>query len=126
MITRLKTSRESKEILENLNRALRFSNNAILLRIAIARSINEECSIEEDHISIVNNTSGFEITRNTLYGDNEIVFKALMHVTDPNKDEYFFPYLTNRHIERGLKLLERDYKMAGNKEKFLINIIKNI
>ncbi len=124
MVTRLKTSKEAKEIMENLNRTLRFSNNAILLRYAISRSLNEEIQIEIDPLAILNNNSGFEITRSTLYGDNEIIYKALMNVTDPIKDEHFFPYLTNMHIERGLKLLERDYKMAGNKEKFLINIIK--
>lgn len=38
----------------------------------------------------------------------------------------FFPKLTNMHIERGLKLMERDYKYAGNKEKFIKNHIKKI
>jgi hypothetical protein len=42
------------------------------------------------------------------------------------KDETFFPVLTNMHIERGLKMLEREYKFAGNKEKFIKNIISLI
>ena len=41
-------------------------------------------------------------------------------------DEKFFPYLTNKHIERGLKILEREYKFAGNKEKFIVNLINKI
>ena len=41
-------------------------------------------------------------------------------------DESFFPKLVNKHIERGLKIMNRDYKLAGNKEKFIKNYIKKI
>jgi len=42
------------------------------------------------------------------------------------EDETFFPIHTNKHIERGLKLLEREYKFAGNREKFIINTINKL
>ena len=41
-------------------------------------------------------------------------------------DEEFFPQITNMHIERGLRLMEKDYKLAGNKEKFFLNYIKKL
>ena len=126
MITRMKTSKESKERLENLNRVLRMSNNAVILRYAISRSINEDIPIENDINAAVMNNSGFEIGRNTLYGDNEIVYKLLMDVAREEDDELFFPKLTSMHIERGLKLLEKDYKVAGNKDKFILNIINRV
>lgn len=126
MITRMKTSKEAKERLENLNRLLRMSNNAIILRYAISRSLNEDTPIENDINANVMNTSGFEIGRNTLYGENEIIYKLLMDASKEEEDELFFPKLTNMHIERGLKLLEKDYKFAGNKDKFILNIINKL
>ena len=126
MITRMKTSKEAKERLENLNRLLRMSNNAIILRYAISRSLNDDTPIENDINANVMNNSGFEIGRNTLYGENEIIYKLLMDVAKEEDDELFFPKLTNMHIERGLKLLEKDYKFAGNKDKFILNIINKL
>lgn len=126
MIVRLKTSKESKERLENLNRVLRMSSNAIILRYAIAKSINEQIPVGQDDSSAVNNNSGFEINRVTLFGENETLYRLLMGVTDVSQDETFFPYLTNRHIERGLKILEREYKLAGNRDKFILNIIDKL
>lgn len=123
MVTRLKTSKFSKECLDGLNRVLRMSNNAILLRYAIAKSVQCEKDIITDAAAEVLDNSGFEITRQTLYGDKEILYKTIMGVSYKDKDEVFFPRLTNMHIERGLKILEKDYKMAGNKEKFIKNII---
>lgn len=126
MIVRLKTSRESKERLDLLNRALRMSSNAVILRYAIARSIQCEIPVEEDSLSNIDNTSGFEINRVTLFGENENLYRLLMGVTYKDNDERFFPYLTNKHIERGLILLEREYRLAGNKEKFISNIIDRL
>lgn len=125
MITRLRTSKESKEILLSLNAALRMSSYAVILRYAIARSLQSKKDIYNDPDSEVLNTSGFEITRKTLFGDNEVVYKLLMNAQDL-EDEQFFPKLVNMHIERGLKIMERDYKMAGNKEKFIKNYINKI
>lgn len=125
MQTRLRTSKEAKEILLALNSALRMSSNAIILRYAIIRSIQADKKIEEDSDAKVMNNSGFEITRNTLFGDKEIVYKLLLNGNQMD-DEEFFPKLVNMHIERGLKIMERDYKLAGNKEKFIKNYISKI
>jgi len=125
MINRLKTSREAKERLEKLNNYLRLSNNAIILRYAIAKSIVCKTPVEEDKDSVVNDNYGFEISRQTLFNDNETLFKILMDCYD-KEDETFFPIHTNKHIERGLKLLEREYKFAGNREKFIINTINKL
>ena len=125
MITRLRTSKEAKDRLLQLSSILRFSSNAIILRYAIARSLQSEKSIVDDIDAIVANSSGFEITRKTLFGDNEIVYRLLMEAENTD-DEYFFPKLTNMHIERVLKIMERDYKLAGNKDKFIRNYINRI
>lgn len=126
MITRLKTSKIAKERLDNLNTVLRMSSNAVILRYAIAKSLECEKDILNDPDAEVLDNSGFEITRQTLYGENEVVYKTLFGVSYKDKDEYFFPTLTNMHIERGLKILEREYKFAGNKEKFIKNVINKL
>lgn len=126
MIVRMKTSRESKERMEALNRVLKFSSNAILLRYALALSINYEIDIYNDKLAEVSNNSGFEINRVTLFGENELAYKLMMGVTNSDDDEVFFPHLTNKHIERGLILLEREYKIAGNKEKLINNLINRL
>lgn len=125
MINRLKTSKEAKERLERLNNYLKLSNNAIILRFALAKSISCENNIEEDKDAVINDNYGFEISRHTLFNENETLFKILMNCLNDD-DEKFFPYLTNKHIERGLKLLEREYKFAGNKDKFIINLINKL
>lgn len=125
MITRLRTSKESKDILLSLNSVLRMSSYAIILRYAIARSLQSKKDINVDPDSTILNNSGFEITRKTLFGDNEVLYKVLMGAENLD-DEVFFPKLTNMHIERGLKIMERDYKLAGNKEKFIRNYINKI
>ncbi len=119
MITRLRTSKEAKERLESLNRVLRFSSNAVILRFAIAKSIMVPDDVLEDKDSRASNSSGFEITRATLFGENEPIYKYCMGIKAADSDERFFPTLTSAHIERGLKLLEREYKLSGSKEKFL-------
>ena len=125
MITRLRTSKESKERLFNLNTYLRMSSYAIILRYAIIRSIQSDKDINNDIDGEVLNNSGFEITRKTLFGDNEIMYKILMNAQNL-PDEDFFPKLTNKHIERGLKIMQSDYRISGNKDKFFKNYINKI
>ena len=125
MITRLRTSKIAKERLLNLSAVLRFSNNGVILRYALGRSISFDDDILSDMDSLVADAAGFEITRSTLFGENEIFYKLAMDAVEL-EDEEFFPKLTNMHIERGLKLLERDYKLAGNKDKFIKNCINRL
>lgn len=125
MQTRLRTSKESKEILVSLNSLLKMSNNAIILRYAMIRSIQDPLPIDKDPNSEVKNNAGFEISRTTLFGENEIIYKFLMNAITLD-DDIFFPKLVNQHIERGLKIVDRDYKLAGNKEKFIKNYINVI
>ena len=123
MINRLRTSKEAKNILEQLNGYLNMSSNAIVLRYAMALSLLHPINIKDDDSVIIKDTSGFEITRQTLFGNNETVYKALMGATTLDDSE-FFPNLTNLHIQRGLNLLLNEYKYCGNKEKTLKELIR--
>lgn len=117
---RLKTSKYTGELLVSLQASTGLTWN-ILSRIAVALSLNDP-SIPNK----VENKSGLEIHRNALTGENDYIFKALIkqHSKRNIPDEEYFPELFNAHLERGIKLLDSEYKHAGNYEKLLLNLIK--
>lgn len=117
---RLKTSKESGEKLVNLQATTGLTWN-VLSRIAVALSINDPTMPE-----LVENKSGVEIHRNAMTGENDYIYKALIrqHAMRNVPDEEYFPDLFNAHLERGISLLDNEYKHAGNYEKLLQNLIK--
>ncbi|MGD6943934.1 DNA sulfur modification protein DndE [Cytobacillus gottheilii] len=117
---RLKTSKETGEKLVALQASTGLTWN-ILSRLAVSLSLNDSTMPE-----LVENKSGVEIHRNAMTGENDYVYKALIrqHAQRNVTDEEYFPDLFNAHLERGMSLLDNEYKHAGNYEKFLQNLIK--
>lgn len=117
---RLKTSKETGEKLVALQATTGLTWN-ILSRLAVSLSLNDPTIPE-----LVENKSGVEIHRNAMTGENDYVYKALIrqHAQRNVPDEEYFPDLFNAHLERGISLLDNEYKHAGNYEKFLQNLIK--
>lgn len=120
MIFRLKTSTATAEILKNFQNATGLSWN-ILSRLAVAFSLKDP-SIPPT----VHDTNGVEINRNTMTGEYDYVYKALIseHAGRHITDEEYFPELFNRHIDRGILILESKYKLAGNYEKLVQTLLK--
>ncbi len=118
---RLKTSKETGEILKSLQNSTGLTWN-ILSRIAVSLSLKNP-----DAPPAVPDTAGVEIHRNTMTGEYDYVYKALIrqHAGYHVPEEEYFPDLFNRHIERGIQMLEGEYKLAGNYEKLLTNLLKN-
>jgi len=119
---RLKTSRKTKEIFEEMGKSTNLKPFA-LSKIAVSMSLNEPTSILEYENNDVN---GLELQRATVTGEFDSMFKALIevklktHVTD---DQYY-PHFMKLHIDRGAELLYNKYKYAGgNLEKFLNNLL---
>lgn len=119
---RLKTSKETGEILKSLQNSTGLTWN-VLSRIAVALSLKEDSSFPK----AVPDTAGVEIHRNTLTGEYDYVYKALIqqHSGFSITEEEYFPDLFNRHIERGIRILESKYRLYGNYEKLLTNLLKN-
>lgn len=117
---RLKTSQETGEILKSLQNSTGLTWN-VLSRIAVAMSLNDPTLPSE-----VPNTAGVEIHRNTMTGEHDYVYKALIrqHAGYHVPEEEYFPDLFNRHIERGIRMLEGEYKLFGSYEKLLTNLLK--
>lgn len=120
---RLKTSRKTKEIFEELGKSSNLKPFA-LSKIAVSMSLNEPTSIEKyENID----TNGLELQRSTVTGEFDSIYKALIevklgrHITD---DEYY-PHFMKLHIDRGTELLFNKYKYSGgNLEKFLTNLLQ--
>lgn len=117
---RLKTSQETGEILKALQNSTGLTWN-VLSRIGVALSLNDPTLPPE-----VSDTAGVEIHRNTMTGEHDYVYKALIrqHAGYHVPEEEYFPDLFNRHVERGIRLLEGEYKLFGSYEKVLTHLLK--
>lgn len=120
---RLKTSKKTKEIFDEIGKSSNLKPFA-LSKIAISMSLNESTSILEYKNNDIN---GLELQRATVTGEFDSLYKSLIeiklkrHITD---DEYY-PHYMKLHMDRGAELLYNKYKYAGgNLEKFLTNLLK--
>lgn len=113
---RIKTSKATQDILKELQNATHLTPN-ILARLGISLSLLLDESIEDYE----SDSNGLEFNRNTLTGSYDFVYKALISQKLGRKisDEEFFPYLIKKHMDRGVGLLNNEYKYAGNYEKFI-------
>lgn len=120
---RLKTSRKTKEIFEEVGASSNLKPFA-LSKIAVAMSLREPTSIEEYKQADGN---GLELQRATVTGEFDAIYKALIetdlgrHITD---DEYY-PHYMKVHMDRGAELLSNIYKYSGgNLEKLLNQLLE--
>jgi len=122
MSNRLKISKETSDKIIELQAPTNFTRN-ILVRLAIGLSLQDPTMPV-----IVNDKSsgGLDIDRFILTGEYDLVYKTLItqHAKKKLSDEEYFPDWFNAHLERGIVLLENEYKHAGNAEKFVINLLK--
>lgn len=119
---RLKTSKQTKEIFEEIGSSSNLKPFA-LSKIAVSLSLKNPNSIEEYSIS---DSNGLELQRATVTGEFDYIYKALIemnlgrHITD---DE-FYPTYMKLHMDRGAELLYNSYKYSGgNLEKFLNQLL---
>lgn len=120
---RLKTSKKTKEIFEEVGKSSNLKPFA-LSKIAVALSLREKANIDEYKNDDAN---GLELQRSTVTGEYDAIFKALIEV-DLNRnitDDEYYPYYMKLHMDRGAELLLNQYKYSGgNLEKFLNNVLK--
>lgn len=118
---RLKTTAKTAEALKGLQQSTGLTPN-LLARIAISLSISEPTMPTK----IESEGKGLEFNRNTLTGDQDYFYKSLIkqHAQREVKEEEYFPQLFNAHLDRGVNLLENEYKHAGNYDKLLKNLMK--
>ncbi|GAB6100173.1 hypothetical protein JCM16358_20520 [Halanaerocella petrolearia] len=119
---RLKTSKQTKEILKKLQSKSNLRPN-ILARIAINLSLTNETPVSEKDYD----NDGLEFPRNVLLGEYDSLFRALLtqKIESHLEEEKYFPHYIKLHLERGSKMLEREYEYSGNFKTFVTNLTKN-
>lgn len=120
---RLKTSKKTKDIFEEIGKSSNLKPFA-LSKIAVSMSLNDPSPIDEYEN---NDTNGLELQRVTVTGEFDAIYKAAIevklgrHITD---DEYYPQYM-KLHMDRGAELLFNKYKYSGgNLEKFITNLLQ--
>ncbi|WNR45134.1 DNA sulfur modification protein DndE [Paenibacillus roseipurpureus] len=112
----LKTSKYTAEALKQLQSSTNITPN-ILIRYAVALSLKNSEPVSPAGKEALD---GLALNRNTVTGEFDYIFHALIaqHLKREITDEEYFPGLFNAHLERGIRLLSGEYKMAKNSEGF--------
>ena len=102
MIFRLKTSKKTQEIFQELERRTNYKPYT-LVKHAIAWSLKENTSVSDYN----SDSDGLDLNRQTITGDNET----------------YFPKYVKAHIDRGSGLLLDMYNHAGSIEKYVLQVL---
>lgn len=124
MIYKLRTSKETMKIFESIGNSEGLQPFA-LAKIAISLSIHIGDLLPDDFHT---NTDGLELNRQTVFGNHETLYKALifMNRNSSLSDEEFFPAETKAHLDRGAKLLQNEVRYGMSFYKNLLSIDENI
>lgn len=124
MTNKLHTSKRTKEIFNSLGQSLGLQP-FILSKLAIALSIREGELLAKDYTT---DNDGLELSRQTIFGDYDLLFKALI-INDQGKalrEEQYFPKLVKAHLDRGAKLLEAEKRYSKDFYNHLCQLERNI
>lgn len=118
---KLNTSKDAEQILKNIKSSFGLTPN-IYCRYGIMLSLNSTDELKMDYDS-----KGLEFQRFTLVGEYDLLFRELIKQKEGkyiSDDDYFTKYL-KAHLERGLRLLEKEMQLNGSFDNFLFEQIKN-
>lgn len=120
MIFRLKTSKKTQEIFEELEKRTNYKPYT-LVKHAIAWSLKENTSVC-DHVS---DSEGLDLNRQTITGDYDTFFKVLIEQVEGRyiPEEEYFPKYVKAHIDRGSELLLDMYNHAGSMDKYVLQVM---
>ena len=120
MIFRLKTSKKTQKIFEELESRTNYKPYT-LVKHAIAWSLKENTSVA----NYTSDSEGLDLNRQTITGDNEVFFKMLIEQVEGRNlsDEEFFPKYVKAHIDRGSELLIDMYNHAGSIDKYILQVL---
>lgn len=120
MIFRLKTSKQTQEIFEELEKRTSFKPYT-LVKHAIVWSLKENTSVA----NYKSDSNGLDLNRQTITGDNETYFKILIELVEGKHltDDEFFPHYVKAHIDRGSKILLDMYNHAGSVDKYVLHVL---
>ena len=120
MIFRLKTSKQTQEIFQELESRTNYKPYT-LVKHAIAWSLKEKTSVQD----FESDSEGLDLNRQTIIGDNEAYFKTMIELVEGRylPEEEYFPKYVKAHIDRGSKLLLDMYNHAGSVDKYVLQVL---
>lgn len=120
MIFKLKTSKKTMQIFQSITNGTQLQP-FILSKLSLAMSVKcEEALVKEDFQT---DNMGIELNRQTITNEFDTIFKCLIQMKEGrhiDDDEYFKVYV-KAHLDRGAKLLEREYRYSTD---FLSHLLK--
>ena len=123
---RLTTSLEIEKKIIELQKLLKLSTKASVMRIAIGLSLKSKVDPRIDYSENDNDHGGATYQRVTITGEYDELYKALMieQINEIMEDKDIFPELYNSHISRGVDLLYDEYQLKGSYDKVLDSMFK--
>ena len=124
MANKLHTSKQTQQIFTNLSQSLKLPPY-ILSKLAIALSIRlgklQSIDFETDN-------EGLELSRQTIFGDYDLLFKTLIINTERRTitEDEFFPGIVKAHLDRGTELLKNEKRYSNDIFNHLCNLESNI
>ena len=114
MVFKLKTSKKTMKIFEEIGASIRLQPFT-LCKLAVALSLRDGSTLVEDDFRT--NNEGLELNRQTITAEYDDLFKALIvsHAGKLLTDEEYFPKYLKAHIDRGAKMLYSEFKYSGSK-----------
>lgn len=121
---RLTTSLEIEKKIIELQRLLKLSTKASVMRIAFGLSLKSKTDPRIEYPESKNDHGGATYQRITITGEYDELYRALMidHIKKEVEDKEIFPELLNSHITRGVNVLYDEYQLKGNYDKVLDSI----
>ncbi len=112
MVFKLKTSKETMSIFEEINSSIHLQPFT-LCKIALALSLRKDAPLNEDDFKT--NTDGLELNRQTITGEYDELFKALVMSYEGKylADDEYFPKYLKAHIDRGSMYLLAEFKYSN-------------
>lgn len=120
MAVKLHTSSQTQAIFSTLGSTLGLQPY-VLSKLAIALSIRSGQLCDNDFKT---NNDGIELSRQTIFGDHDLIFKALIINNEGvslTEDKYF-PSYVKAHIDRGALLLENEKRYSKDFYNHLCNL----
>ncbi|MBM7685983.1 DndE family protein [Defluviitalea raffinosedens] len=116
MIFRLRTSKQTQEIFEELEKRSNF-RPFTLVKHAIIWSIKQKTSVA----NFQSDANGLDLNRQTITGEYDIFFKSLIQQNEGRylTEEEYFPHYLKAHIDRGAPILLDMYNHGNGLEGYI-------
>ena len=125
MVFKLRTSKQTLDIFHQIELSA-YLQPFILSKLAIALSVASDKELVESDFQT--NTEGLELNRQTITGDHDNMFKALItnELARELSEEEYFPKYLKAHLDRGAKMLESEFKYSRNLLEHLCKVNRGL